>query len=53
MGAFLAGRLSFNEIPGLIERAMEEVPGAPVEHFSDLYRADERARERTPRWSRR
>jgi 1-deoxy-D-xylulose-5-phosphate reductoisomerase len=44
--AFLAGRLPFTGIPELIERVLEELPAAPVRHFSDLYRADEEARER-------
>jgi 1-deoxy-D-xylulose-5-phosphate reductoisomerase len=44
VGAFLDGRLSFTGIVELIERTLDEVPTAPVGHFSDLYRADAEAR---------
>ena len=44
--AFLAGRISFVDIPRLTERTLEETPAEPVGHFDDLYRADARARER-------
>lgn len=44
--AFLAGRLSFVQIPQIIERALSELPAEPVRHFSDLYRADSAARAR-------
>jgi 1-deoxy-D-xylulose-5-phosphate reductoisomerase len=44
--AFLAGQVPFTAIPEVIERALDEVPAEPVRHFSDLYRADELARER-------
>jgi 1-deoxy-D-xylulose-5-phosphate reductoisomerase len=43
--AFLAGRLRFVEIPGVIERALIELPGAPVQAFESLYEADRQARE--------
>jgi 1-deoxy-D-xylulose-5-phosphate reductoisomerase len=43
--AFLAEELPFTGIPRVIERALEELPAHPVRHFSDLYRADEAARE--------
>jgi 1-deoxy-D-xylulose-5-phosphate reductoisomerase len=43
--AFLAGELGFTGIPEVIERTLEAVPPQPVRHFSDLYRADEAARE--------
>jgi 1-deoxy-D-xylulose-5-phosphate reductoisomerase len=43
--AFLAGAIGFADIPRVIERALEALPGAPVRHFSDLYRADSEARE--------
>ena len=43
--AFLAGRLRFIEIPDVIERALAELPGEPVEGFESLYDADRRARE--------
>ena len=44
--SFLAGGLAFNAIPELIERALDDVPQAPVRHFSDLFSADALARER-------
>jgi 1-deoxy-D-xylulose-5-phosphate reductoisomerase len=43
--AFLAGRLRFLEIPAVIERVLEELPGEPVEAFESLYEADRRSRE--------
>jgi 1-deoxy-D-xylulose-5-phosphate reductoisomerase len=43
--AFLAGRLRFLEIAAVIERALHELPGEPVEAFESLYEADRRARE--------
>jgi 1-deoxy-D-xylulose-5-phosphate reductoisomerase len=43
--AFLDGELSFNGIAEVIERALEAIPGRPVGHFSDLYKADAAARE--------
>jgi len=43
--AFLEGGLRFVEIPGVIERALDELPAAPVEAFESLYEADRRARE--------
>jgi 1-deoxy-D-xylulose-5-phosphate reductoisomerase len=43
--AFLAGRLPFLEIAAVIERALEELPGEPVQDFESLYDADRRARE--------
>jgi len=45
--AFLDGQLGFLAIAEVIERALDEVETAPVGHFSDLYRADTRAREVT------
>ena len=45
VGAFLAGELPFRAIPEVIERTLEQVEVTPVRHFSDLYRADEAARE--------
>jgi 1-deoxy-D-xylulose-5-phosphate reductoisomerase len=44
--AFLSGELSFTGIAEVIERTLGDVPGTPVRHFSDLYRADGDARER-------
>jgi 1-deoxy-D-xylulose-5-phosphate reductoisomerase len=46
VGAFLDGRLPFTGIAELIERALEEIPATAVGHFSDLYRADAKARDR-------
>jgi len=47
VGAFLGGRLSFPGIAEVIERALDDTAREPVGHFSDLYRADAEARERT------
>ncbi len=43
--AFLDGALPFTGIAEVIERALQAVPAKPVGHFSDLYKADARARE--------
>jgi 1-deoxy-D-xylulose-5-phosphate reductoisomerase len=43
--AFLESRLRFVEIPGVIERALSELPSAPVHAFESLYEADRMARE--------
>jgi 1-deoxy-D-xylulose-5-phosphate reductoisomerase len=45
VAAFLAGRIPFAAIPGLIERALEATPGSTPTHFEDLFEADRRARE--------
>jgi 1-deoxy-D-xylulose-5-phosphate reductoisomerase len=45
VGEFLAGNLPFTGIADVVERTLEAVPVQPVRHFSDLYRADEAARE--------
>ena len=45
VASFLAGHLSFNGIAEVIERTLEQVEVTDVRHFSDLYRADEAARE--------
>lgn len=42
--AFLEGRLRFLEIPAVIERALDGLPGEPVLAFESLYEADRRAR---------
>jgi 1-deoxy-D-xylulose-5-phosphate reductoisomerase len=42
--AFLAGRIGFLDIPGVIERSLDELGGAPVRSFDDLYAADAEAR---------
>jgi 1-deoxy-D-xylulose-5-phosphate reductoisomerase len=44
--AFLAGRLPFAGIPGVIDHCLDGVPTGSVSHFDDLYRADAEARER-------
>jgi 1-deoxy-D-xylulose-5-phosphate reductoisomerase len=43
--AFLDGALPFTGIAEVIERALDAIPARPVGHFSDLYKADARARE--------
>ena len=43
--AFLAGELSFVGIAEVIEEALSALPPRPVSHFTDLYKADEEARE--------
>jgi 1-deoxy-D-xylulose-5-phosphate reductoisomerase len=43
--SFLSGHLAFSAIPEVIERTLESVEVTAVRHFSDLYRADEAARE--------
>jgi 1-deoxy-D-xylulose-5-phosphate reductoisomerase len=43
--SFLSGHLPFTAIPEVIERTLESVEVTAVRHFSDLYRADEAARE--------
>ncbi|HEX8648582.1 MAG TPA: 1-deoxy-D-xylulose-5-phosphate reductoisomerase [Thermoleophilaceae bacterium] len=45
VASFLAGEIPFNGISEVIERTLEAVEVEPVRHFSDLYRADEAARE--------
>jgi 1-deoxy-D-xylulose-5-phosphate reductoisomerase len=45
--AFLDGRLPFTGIPELIDRALDELPTAPVTHFADLHQADAAARRHT------
>ncbi|HEX8074539.1 MAG TPA: 1-deoxy-D-xylulose-5-phosphate reductoisomerase [Thermoleophilaceae bacterium] len=43
--AFLDGDLPFTGIADVVERALDALEPEPVGHFSDLYRADARARE--------
>jgi 1-deoxy-D-xylulose-5-phosphate reductoisomerase len=43
--AFLAERISFTEIPEVIEQTLEAVQGGPVRHFDDLFDVDAAARE--------
>jgi 1-deoxy-D-xylulose-5-phosphate reductoisomerase len=42
--AFLGERLRFNDIPVVIEQALERLGGAPVRAFESLYDADREAR---------
>ena len=42
---FLSGHIPFTGIAEVVERTLESVENSPVRHFSDLYRADEEARE--------
>jgi len=43
--AFLSGQVAFTAIPEVIDRTLDAVPPTSVRHFSDLYRADEEARD--------
>jgi 1-deoxy-D-xylulose-5-phosphate reductoisomerase len=43
--AFLRGELSFPGIARVIDSTLSELPARPVRHFSDLYGADNQARE--------
>ena len=43
--AFLAGELGFAGIAEVIQQALDSLPARPVGHFTDLYRADEEARD--------
>ena len=43
--AFLRGELAFSGIAGVIESTLAELPARPVRRFSDLYAADNEARE--------
>ena len=42
--AFLAGRLRFLDIAGVISETLARLPAAPVRAFESLYDADHRAR---------
>jgi 1-deoxy-D-xylulose-5-phosphate reductoisomerase len=42
--AFLAGRIPFTGIPEVIDQTLEDIPGAPVRSFDDLFDADAAAR---------
>ena len=42
--AFLAGRLGFLDIAGVIETALERLPAQPIHSFESLYAADREAR---------
>jgi 1-deoxy-D-xylulose-5-phosphate reductoisomerase len=46
--AFLDGELPFTGIAEVVDRALDALEPEPVMHFSDLYRADARARELAP-----
>ena len=43
--AFLDGKIGFDEIPEIVDRCLEELPGAPATHFEQLFETDARARE--------
>jgi 1-deoxy-D-xylulose-5-phosphate reductoisomerase len=43
--AFLAGKIGFTEIAEVVDRCLEELPGAPANHFEQLFETDERTRE--------
>jgi 1-deoxy-D-xylulose-5-phosphate reductoisomerase len=45
VSSFLSGHLSFTGIAEVIERTLDAVEVTDVRHFSDLYKADEAARE--------
>jgi 1-deoxy-D-xylulose-5-phosphate reductoisomerase len=47
VGAFLDGRIAFNDIPALIERVLDDVGTGPARDFRELFAVDEAARERT------
>ncbi len=46
VAAFLAGEIPFTGIAAVIERTLEELPGAPVTHFDDIFAVDAEARRR-------
>ena len=48
--AFREGRLAFNDIPDVVERALESVPGEPLSDVADVLRADARARAVAWEW---
>jgi 1-deoxy-D-xylulose-5-phosphate reductoisomerase len=43
--AFLDGRIGFNDIPAVIDRCLEELPGGAANHFEQLFETDTRARD--------
>ena len=43
--AFLDGKIGFTEIPEIVDRCLEELPGGPATHFEQLFETDARARE--------
>jgi 1-deoxy-D-xylulose-5-phosphate reductoisomerase len=43
--AFLDGKIGFTEIPEIVDRCLEELPGGPASHFEELFETDERARQ--------
>lgn len=48
--AFREGRIGFNEIPGVLEQALERVPVEAVNDVEDVIRADRRARAAAREW---
>jgi 1-deoxy-D-xylulose-5-phosphate reductoisomerase len=47
VGAFLDGRIAFNDIAALIERVLDDIGEGPARDFRELFAVDEAARERT------
>lgn len=47
VGAFLESRISFEQIPEVVERALDDVGSGPARDFRELYAVDEAARERS------
>jgi 1-deoxy-D-xylulose-5-phosphate reductoisomerase len=43
--AFMSERLTFNDIPAVIEQTLSDLPSTPVRAFESLYEADREARE--------
>jgi 1-deoxy-D-xylulose-5-phosphate reductoisomerase len=48
--AFREGRIGFNEIPDVLEHALERVPSEPIEEVADVIRADAAARAAAWGW---
>ncbi len=47
VGAFLRGRIGFEQIAEVIERTMDDVGAGPARDFRELFAVDEAARERS------
>jgi 1-deoxy-D-xylulose-5-phosphate reductoisomerase len=45
VAAFLGGRIGFTEIPEVIDKCLEAIPGGSVTHFEDLFDVDAATRE--------
>ena len=48
VAAFLGGRISFLDLPGVVEDVLDRVDGAPARDLDELRDADRRARELVP-----